>query len=47
MPVHVFGNPCDVEAINKIAEKYDLRVIYDAAHASFIKYFKFFFKSWR
>lgn len=33
MPVHVFGNPCDVEAIEKIAKKYDLKVIYDAAHA--------------
>lgn len=33
MPVHVFGNPCDVEAIEAIALKYDLKVIYDAAHA--------------
>ena len=33
MPVHVFGNPCDVEAIQKIADKYGLKVIYDAAHA--------------
>jgi len=33
MPVHVFGNACDVEAIEKIAQKYNLRVIYDAAHA--------------
>lgn len=33
MPVHCYGNPCDVEAIRKIAEKYGLRVIYDAAHA--------------
>ncbi len=30
---HVFGNPCDVEAIDAIAKKHDLRVIYDAAHA--------------
>jgi len=30
---HVFGNPCDVDAINAIAKKYKLRVIYDAAHA--------------
>ncbi len=33
MPVHVYGNPCDVEAIEKIAKKHDLKVIYDAAHA--------------
>lgn len=33
VPVHVFGNPCDVKAINKIANKYNLKVIYDAAHA--------------
>ncbi len=32
MPVHVYGNPCDVEAIGKIAETYNLKVIYDAAH---------------
>ncbi|MGC6424324.1 MAG: DegT/DnrJ/EryC1/StrS family aminotransferase [Lentimonas sp.] len=33
MPVHVFGNPCDVEAIEAIAAKHNLKVIYDAAHA--------------
>ena len=33
MPVHVYGKPCDVEAIQQIADKYGLRVIYDAAHA--------------
>lgn len=33
MPVHVFGNPCDVEEIKRIAKKYNLKVIYDAAHA--------------
>jgi dTDP-4-amino-4,6-dideoxygalactose transaminase len=33
MPVHVFGNPCDVDAIQAIADKYGLKVIYDAAHA--------------
>ncbi|MGL4799234.1 MAG: DegT/DnrJ/EryC1/StrS family aminotransferase [Cellulosilyticaceae bacterium] len=33
LPVHVFGYPCDVLAIQKIAEKYSLKVIYDAAHA--------------
>lgn len=29
---HVFGNPCDIEAIQKIADKHNLKVIYDAAH---------------
>lgn len=33
LPVHVFGNPCEVEAIQAIADKYKLKVIYDAAHA--------------
>ncbi|GAA0137569.1 DegT/DnrJ/EryC1/StrS family aminotransferase [Paenibacillus sp. YSY-4.3] len=33
LPVHVFGNPCEVEEINKIAEENGLKVIYDAAHA--------------
>ncbi|MBY0416958.1 MAG: DegT/DnrJ/EryC1/StrS family aminotransferase [Pararheinheimera sp.] len=33
MPVHVYGTPCDVDAIQKIAENYNLKVIYDAAHA--------------
>ncbi|MCG3710623.1 DegT/DnrJ/EryC1/StrS family aminotransferase [Aliarcobacter butzleri] len=33
MPVHVFGNPCDVDAIEVIAKKHNLKVIYDAAHA--------------
>ena len=33
MPVHVYGHSCDVEAIQKIADNYNLRVIYDAAHA--------------
>lgn len=33
VPVHVFGNPCDVEAIRTIANKHNLKVIYDAAHA--------------
>lgn len=31
--VHVFGNPCDVERINKISQQYNLKVIYDGAHA--------------
>jgi dTDP-4-amino-4,6-dideoxygalactose transaminase len=33
MPVHCYGHPCDVEAIQKIADNYNLNVIYDAAHA--------------
>ena len=33
VPVHVFGNPCDIEAIQSIADKHKLKVIYDAAHA--------------
>ncbi len=33
MPVHVYGNLCDVEAIDAIAKKHGLKVIYDAAHA--------------
>jgi dTDP-4-amino-4,6-dideoxygalactose transaminase len=33
MPVHVFGNPCNVNEIEKIAKKYNLKIIYDAAHA--------------
>lgn len=33
MPVHCYGHPCDVDAIQRIADIYNLRVIYDAAHA--------------
>jgi len=33
MPVHVYGHPCDVDAIQKIADNYNLKIIYDAAHA--------------
>lgn len=33
MPVHCYGYPCNVEAIQKIADNYNLKVIYDAAHA--------------
>jgi dTDP-4-amino-4,6-dideoxygalactose transaminase len=33
MPVHCYGNPCDTQAIQKIADNYNLRVIYDACHA--------------
>lgn len=38
LPVHVYGNVCNVEAIKKIAEKYSLKVIYDAAHAFGVNY---------
>jgi len=37
MPVHVYGQPCDNEAIQSIADKYGLKVIYDAAHAFGVK----------
>ncbi|NMM14922.1 MAG: DegT/DnrJ/EryC1/StrS family aminotransferase [Rhodoferax sp.] len=37
MPVHCYGHPCDVEAIQKIADNYNLKVIYDAAHAFGVK----------
>lgn len=33
LATHVYGNPCDVEAIDRIAKKYNIKVIYDAAHA--------------
>ncbi|MCE1167027.1 MAG: DegT/DnrJ/EryC1/StrS family aminotransferase [Sphingobacteriia bacterium] len=33
MPVHVYGNPCNLEALQKIADTYGLKLIYDAAHA--------------
>lgn len=38
VPVHVYGNLCNVEAIEKIALKYNLKVIYDAAHAFGMEY---------
>ena len=38
VPVHVFGNACDVEAIDAIAQKHQLKVIYDAAHAFGVNY---------
>lgn len=37
MPVHVYGNPCNVEQIQRIADTYGLKVIYDAAHAFGVK----------
>lgn len=38
LPVHVYGNVCNVEKINEIAKKHNLKVIYDAAHAFGVKY---------
>ncbi len=38
LPVHVYGNICNIEAIQNIADKYGLKVIYDAAHAFGVKY---------
>ena len=38
LPIHVYGNMCDVEEIDKIAKKHNLKVIYDAAHAFGVKY---------
>ena len=37
MPVHVYGNPCYVEEIQRVADKHGLKVIYDAAHAFGVK----------
>ena len=38
MPVHVYGNRCNTEVIDSIAQKYNLKVIYDAAHTFGVKY---------
>jgi dTDP-4-amino-4,6-dideoxygalactose transaminase len=38
LATHVYGNPCDVEKIEEIAKKHELKVIYDAAHAFGVKY---------
>lgn len=38
VPVHVYGNICDVETIENIAQKYELKVLYDAAHTFGVKY---------
>lgn len=38
VPVHVYGNVCNVEEIQRIADKYNLKVIYDAAHAFGVTY---------
>ena len=37
MPVHVYGTPCDIDAIQAIADKHGLKIIYDAAHAFGVK----------
>ena len=38
VPVHVYGNVCNIEVIQEIADKYNLKVIYDAAHAFGVQY---------
>lgn len=38
VPVHVYGNVCNIEAIDEIAKRYGLKVIYDAAHTFGVKY---------
>jgi dTDP-4-amino-4,6-dideoxygalactose transaminase len=38
LPVHCYGNPCEVERIQKVADTYGLKIIYDAAHAFGVKY---------
>lgn len=38
LPVHVFGNPCEIEKIEEIARNYNLKIIYDAAHCFGVEY---------
>ena len=38
LAVHVYGNPCDVHALQQIADKHNLKLIYDAAHAFGVKH---------
>ena len=38
MATHVYGNPCDVDRLNEIAKRHNLRIIYDAAHAFGVEY---------
>lgn len=38
VPVHVFGNPCEVDEIEEIAKRYNLKVVYDASHAFGVEY---------
>ncbi|MFB6317425.1 DegT/DnrJ/EryC1/StrS family aminotransferase [Saccharicrinis sp. FJH54] len=37
LPVHVYGNPCDVKGLQEVADKHNLKIIYDAAHAFGVK----------
>ena len=37
VPVHVYGNMCDVEGFNRLSEKYGVKIVYDAAHAFGVK----------
>jgi dTDP-4-amino-4,6-dideoxygalactose transaminase len=46
VPVHVFGNPCNVEEISEIANRHNLKVIYDAAHAFGVNYDDFSVLNW-
>jgi dTDP-4-amino-4,6-dideoxygalactose transaminase len=38
MPVHVYGNPCDVDELKAVADRHGLKIIYDAAHAFGVEY---------
>ncbi len=38
LPVHVFGNPCDVDGIQRVADRHGLKVLYDSAHAFGVRY---------
>ena len=38
LATHVYGNPCDIEALQKIADKHNLKIIYDGAHAFGVNY---------
>lgn len=38
LATHVYGNPCDVDAIQRVAQKYNLKIVYDAAHCFGTKY---------
>lgn len=38
LPVHIYGNICDVDGLQKIADKYGLKIVYDAAHAFGVRY---------
>src|SRR3990167_4124371 len=38
VPTHIFGNPCDIEAIQEISKRRNLKVVYDAAHAFDVQY---------